>query len=127
MKLRNIPFILSGISIAILLVSCGDSSGTNTPNNSTTMTTTPVESYTITPGRLLAAQCAQCHGTNGVSTNDWDSIAGDSAAELVKDMLEIKEGDEDLIMQAQAHGYTDVEIKALAGWLATQTSPDDDD
>lgn len=88
---------------------------------------TPVTEYTVTSGRLLASQCAQCHGTNGSSTNSWDSIAGESAAELVSEMLEIKAGEEDLIMQAQAHGYTDSEIQALASWLATQPSSDNDD
>ncbi|BCN94189.1 hypothetical protein THMIRHAM_19740 [Thiomicrorhabdus immobilis] len=93
----------------------------------TTTVYTPVAEYTVTSGRLLASQCAQCHGTNGSSTNSWDSIAGESAAELVSEMLEIKAGEEDLIMQAQAHGYTDSEIQALASWLATQPSSDNDD
>jgi cytochrome c553 len=88
---------------------------------------TPVTEYNVTAGRLLASQCAQCHGTNGVSTNRWDSIAGESSAELVSEMLEIQNGEEDLIMQAQAHGYSDTEIQALAAWLATQASSDNDD
>ena len=88
---------------------------------------TPVDDYTVTGGRLLASQCAQCHGTNGSSTNSWDSIAGESAAELVSEMLEIQRGEEDPIMQAQAHGYTADEIAALAAWLATQSSSDNDD
>ena len=95
-------------------------SGTNTVY-------TPVTEYSVTAGRLLASQCAQCHGTNGSSTNSWDSIAGESAAELVSEMLEIQAGEEDPIMQAQAHGYTNDEIEALAGWLATQSSSDNDD
>ena len=88
---------------------------------------TPVTDYSVTAGRLLASQCAQCHGTNGSSTNSWDSIAGESTAELVSEMLEIQAGEEDPIMQAQAHGYTYEEIQALAGWLATQSSSDNDD
>lgn len=47
------------------------------------------------PGRLLAAQCAQCHGTDGVAVADIDSLAGMDAAELSEDMQE---------MQAQATG-----------------------
>jgi len=92
---------------------------------------TPVSAYTVTPGRLLAAQCAQCHGTNGQSVNGWDSIAGETTAELVEEMMEFKSGAEDEpIMEAQAHGYSDTEIEALAAWLATQSysdSSDDDD
>ncbi|MEA1988770.1 MAG: hypothetical protein U9N57_06145 [Pseudomonadota bacterium] len=88
---------------------------------------TPVTDYSVTAGRLLASQCAQCHGTNGSSTNSWDSIAGESAAELVSEMLDIQAGEEDLIMQAQAHGYTLAEIEALASWLATQTSSENEE
>ena len=89
---------------------------------------TPVSAYTLTPGRLLAAQCAQCHGTNGNSTNGWDSIAGESAAELIEEMQEFKSGGEDEpIMEAQAHGYSDAEIEALAEWLATQSSSEGED
>lgn len=81
---------------------------------------TPVSAYTASVGRLLASQCAQCHGTNGHSVNSWDSLAGESASELVEEMLEIKAGEEAPIMQAQAHGYSDAEIRALAEWFATQ-------
>ena len=89
---------------------------------------TPVSEYNVTSGRLLASQCAQCHGTNGSSTNSWDSIAGESASELIEEMQEFKSGEEDEpIMEAQAHGYTDAEIQALASWLATQPSSDNDD
>jgi len=86
---------------------------------------TPVDDYTLTQGRLLASQCAQCHGTNGYSTNSWDSLAGESAAEIIEEMREIKAGEEDPIMQAQAHGYTDAEIEALAAWFSTQPSAGD--
>lgn len=88
---------------------------------------TPVEDYTLTQGRLLASQCAQCHGTNGNSVNGWDSLAGESASELIEEMREIKAGDEDPIMQAQAHGYSDAEIQALAAWFASQTETEDSD
>lgn len=89
---------------------------------------TPVTDYAVTAGRLLASQCAQCHGTNGSSTNSWDSISGESASELIEEMLEFTSGQEDEpIMEAQAHGYTDAEIQALASWLATQSSSDNDD
>ncbi|WP_051347104.1 c-type cytochrome [Thiomicrorhabdus chilensis] len=88
---------------------------------------TPVSAYTLSDGRLLASQCAQCHGTNGYSVNEWDSLAGESAAELVEEMLEIQNGEEAPIMQAQAHGYTQSEIEALASWLATQPSSESEE
>ena len=74
--------------------------------------------YTANAGRLLGSQCAQCHGTNGISTNEWDSIAGEDQLES-----EIYE-DEEPIMSAQAHGYTSEEIVLIGNWLKTLNSND---
>jgi len=83
---------------------------------------TPVSAYTVSPGRLLASQCAQCHGTDGQSVNSWDSLSGESAAELIEEMMEFKSGAKsEPIMEAQAHGYSDAEISSLAAWLANQS------
>ncbi|WP_019613138.1 c-type cytochrome [Psychromonas ossibalaenae] len=88
----------------------------------------PVSEYTPKVGRLLASQCFQCHGTNGNSTNDWDSITGESVSETVEEMQEFKSGEEDEpIMEAQAHGYSNAEIIVLAEWLATQPSSEEED
>lgn len=70
-------------------------------------------SYTANSGRLLGSQCAQCHGTNGVSTNSWDSIAGED--DLLDEFFE----DEEPIMSAQAHGYTNEEVSLIGNWLKT--------
>ena len=100
----------------------------NDTSSNTSTNYTPVSAYTVTNGRLLAAQCAMCHGTNGNSTNGWDSIAGESAREIIEEMDEFKSGGEDdPIMEAQAHGYSDAEIEALAAWLATQPSSEGED
>ena len=40
-------------------------------------------------GRLLAAQCAQCHGTNGNGPG-FDELAGKSAGELYNELREMK-------------------------------------
>ncbi len=74
--------------------------------------------YTADPGRLLGSQCAQCHGTNGVSSTEWDSIAGEDNLED-----EIFEDDEP-IMSAQAHGYTSEEIILIGNWLRTLKTND---
>lgn len=78
--------------------------------NSTTEIVLPT-SYAPDAGRLLGSQCAQCHGTNGISSNEWDSIAGEGNLED-----EIYEDDEP-IMSAQAHGYTSEEIILIGNWL----------
>jgi len=68
--------------------------------------------YTANEGRLLGSQCAQCHGTNGISVNKWDSIAGED--DLLDEIF-----DDEPIMNAQAHGYTNEEILLIESWLKT--------
>jgi hypothetical protein len=75
--------------------------------------------YEPNNGRLLASQCAQCHGTNGISTNEWDSIAGED--DLASEMFD----DEHPIMKAQANGYTSTEINTIESWLSTQNNEEE--
>jgi cytochrome c553 len=67
-------------------------------------------------GRLLASQCAQCHGTDGQATGDIDSLRGERASEIYDELQEMKystkTGD---IMHRQAKGYTDQQL-----WLIAQ-------
>ena len=72
------------------------------------------------PGRLLASNCFQCHGTNGKGPG-FDNIAGKSASEIFKELKEFQSGKEGTgIMARHSLGYTDAQLNALAGWLATQ-------
>lgn len=72
------------------------------------------------PGRLLASNCFQCHGTNGKGPG-FDRIAGESAEEIYKEMKEFQSGKEGRgIMAKHAMGYTDEQLRALSAWLATQ-------
>ena len=71
-------------------------------------------------GRLYAAQCAGCHGTNGQSVGDIDSIAGKSAKEIYEELKDMqKKTTTDNIMHRQAKGYTDQQIRELATYLAS--------
>ena len=70
-------------------------------------------------GRLLAAQCAQCHGTGG-SGRGFDELAGESAQEIYNELREMKhrtrvEG----IMDRQARGYTDQQLRVIADYFAS--------
>ena len=73
------------------------------------------------PGRLLAAQCAQCHGTNGNAVSGFESIAGED--DLYGELLEMKRKPvpED-IMDRQARGYTDEQLRRIAEYLRTVVS-----
>ena len=77
----------------------------------------------VNEGRLLAANCAQCHGTNGVSVNGWDSIAEE------KELLEEFYEDEHPLMSAIAHGFNRDEVAKMGSWLSTLSkgSEKDDD
>lgn len=71
--------------------------------------------------RNLAAACANCHGTNGVSQGGTVSLAGQPQSALVRKMQDFKAGrTPSTIMQQLAKGYTDEQIELIAGWFAAQ-------
>lgn len=69
------------------------------------------------PGRLLASQCFQCHGTNGMSQSSIDSINNMRADELLKELKEMKASTKVTVMNQQAKVYTDAELEAIANFL----------
>jgi cytochrome subunit of sulfide dehydrogenase len=71
-------------------------------------------------GQLLAAQCYQCHGPNGRSKGEIDSIAGKSSSDLYGDLLEMKQKQKVEIMHQQAKSYTDHELREIANYLSTK-------
>jgi cytochrome c553 len=75
---------------------------------------------TAPAGRLLASNCFQCHGTNGKGPG-FDTLAGKSASEIYKDMVEFRSGREgNGLMAKHSMGYTDAQLRLLAQWLSTQ-------
>lgn len=80
----------------------------------------PVALAAPPPGRLLAAQCAQCHGTDGRSVSGIDSLAGKNARELYSEMQEMKRnsGDAGNIMHPVAMAYTDRQLQLIAQYFA---------
>lgn len=70
-------------------------------------------------GRLLASQCFQCHGPNGHSKGEIDSIYGKSYSDLYGDLTEMKQKNKVEIMHLQIKSYTDEEIKQMAAYLST--------
>ncbi len=74
-----------------------------------------------TAGRSLAATCANCHGTGGVSVGDVPSLAGVSKEEIVRKMQEFKTGARPAtVMNQLAKGFTDEQIETVAAWFAAQ-------
>ena len=72
------------------------------------------------PGRLLASNCFQCHGTNGRGPG-FDRLAGKSANEIYQELLGYRAGKEgDGIMTRHALGYSDAQLRLIASYLSTQ-------
>ncbi len=78
--------------------------------------------------RNLAATCANCHGTNGV-TADGDALgemitlAGMPAKEIIEKINDYRSGDMPAtIMHQIAKGYTDEQIKLVADFFAAQAN-----
>jgi cytochrome c553 len=74
----------------------------------------------IHPGRLLASNCFQCHGTNG--SGGFDQVSGKSKTELLDELRGFASGREDAggIMAAHAVGYTDEQLQLIADFLSKQ-------
>ena len=72
-------------------------------------------------GRDIAANCANCHGTNGRSVGVMPVLAGRPQGELVVIVREFRDGKRpSTVMQQLAKGYTDAQIEAVAGYFAAQ-------
>lgn len=87
-------------------------------NDNTTANIVLPTLYAADAGRLLGSQCAQCHGTNGVSVNEWDSIAGE-------DEFVTEDHYDEEIMNAQANGYSSGEKTLISDWLKTLNKTND--
>ena len=73
--------------------------------------------------RNLAANCANCHGTNGkaVPGAGMEPIAGEPKEKLVKKIKEYRSGVRPAtVMHQISKGYTDEQIDLIAGYLAAQ-------
>lgn len=80
----------------------------------------PAAAQTPPPGRLLASNCFQCHGTNGKGPG-FETIAGKSAKSLYEELREMRAGKEgNGLMPKHAMGYTDAQLRLIADWLSKQ-------
>jgi len=71
--------------------------------------------------RNLAATCANCHGTNGHAQGDMKPLAGVAADKIVAMLADFKSGAQPAtIMHQIAKGYSDEQIRLIAGYFAAQ-------
>lgn len=68
------------------------------------------------PGRTLAANCFQCHGTDGYG---MEHLAGKSASSIKGELNEMKWKTPGAnIMNVHAQAYTDAEINLIADYFS---------
>ncbi len=71
--------------------------------------------------RNLAATCANCHGTHGQARGDMKPLAGLSAEKILAAVADYKSGAQPAtIMHQIAKGYTDEQMRLIAGYFAAQ-------
>jgi cytochrome subunit of sulfide dehydrogenase len=104
------------LTFAALLFCTGLSAQTPAP------TTTPTVATSTNPA-YLAANCANCHGTQGNAVGAMPSLAGLKASYISEQMRAFRDGKRTgTIMHQLAKGYTDLQIDAMAGYFAAQTA-----
>jgi len=83
------------------------------------------EDFTV--NRLLASQCAQCHGTNGHAVGDMDGLSDESYKDLFEDLADMQSEDrpED-IMDHQALGYTPDQLGRIAQYFGARAGKDEE-
>lgn len=70
------------------------------------------------PGRTLAANCFQCHGTDGYGL---EHLAGKSAREISDELIEMSfKNPRSSIMNLHAQAYTTAEINLIADYFSKQ-------
>lgn len=112
---------LSGLALCAVLglSACNSAAKSELAEPGPELTTEATTSLITHPGKLLASNCFQCHGTNG-QNGAFDSLAGESVSEIIGEMSELKtENDLDkAIMKVHALGYTDAQVRLIADYFS---------
>lgn len=75
-----------------------------------------------TLARNLAATCANCHGSDGRARGDMRPIAGMPAESMLAMLSAFRDGKlPATIMHQIVKGYTEPQLKLIAGYYAAQT------
>lgn len=122
-KTRNpLVAVLAPLLAAVVVTSCRDATLDAPNDRAAAAPTAPqpaIAAAAVHPGRALAANCFQCHGTNGVAGEL--KIAGESASEIISELNEMRaESPGRNIMNVHAQAYTPAEISLIADYFAKQ-------
>jgi cytochrome subunit of sulfide dehydrogenase len=114
--------LLALLLLAMIVFSCKDEVIVTDKENTEANTEAPVSlkaGVIDMPGRLLASNCFQCHGTNGYAGEL--KIGEQSASSIISDLNEMKTKDpRSNIMNLHARAYTTEEIKLIAEYISKQ-------
>lgn len=111
------------IAALLLLAACGAANAQAAPAAPTTPSA--AEGPAALRARSLAAQCAQCHGTDGraLPGADVPGLAGQPANYLVEQMKAFRSGSRpSSVMQQLAKGFSDAQVDQLARYFAGQAA-----
>ena len=109
-----------GLGLLTLMLSCKEdfADESSTTSNQLSSKNARVSASLNHPGRTLAANCFQCHGTNGYGL---EHLAGKSASEIVDELKEMQtKNPRAEIMNAHSKAYTTEEIKLIADYFSQQ-------
>jgi cytochrome subunit of sulfide dehydrogenase len=102
---------------ALLLAACG------VANAQTAQTAQTPDGTIALRTRSLAAQCAQCHGTDGraLPGAEVPGLAGLQATYIAEQMKAFRSGSRaSSVMQQLAKGFSDAQVDQLARYFASQ-------
>ena len=105
---------------ALLLAACGAASAQTAP---APVAPSAADATAALRTRSLAAQCAQCHGTDGraLPGAEVPGLAGLPASYVVEQMKAFRSGSRtSSVMQQLAKGFNDAQIDQLARYFASQ-------
>ena len=113
---------LSAIGAVLLLSLLNSCNKQLEPDKATSTAATTADAATISTdlvARGLAANCFQCHGTNGYAGEL--KIAGQSASGIISKFDKYRsESPRANIMNVHAYGYTPDEIQLIANYISQQ-------
>lgn len=111
---------LAPLLIAFASVSCRELPTAASDEQVTVDQPQPLAAVTVNlAGRALAANCFQCHGTDGEAGEL--KIAGQSASGIIAELNEMRgENPRDNIMNLHALAYTPAEIALIADYISRQ-------
>jgi len=115
--------LLASVLVTASLFSCKKELMTKENETDATQNTTSTSVVKAVPadlpGRTLAANCFQCHGTNGYAGEL--KIAGESKSGILSEMNEMKaKNPRSNIMNVHAQAYTAQEMDLIADFISKQ-------